>query len=49
MPASRDGQDNADTLILPLFHDLSQAEQDMIVEVVTSVLTATAPVIGDFL
>ena len=39
----------ADSLILPLFHDLSPAEQDMIVEVVTSVLTATAPVIGDFL
>jgi dTDP-4-amino-4,6-dideoxygalactose transaminase len=39
----------ADSLILPLFHDLSPAEQDMIVEVVTSALTATAPVIGDFL
>jgi dTDP-4-amino-4,6-dideoxygalactose transaminase len=39
----------ADSLILPLFHDLSSAEQDMIVEVVTSALTATAPVIGDFL
>jgi perosamine synthetase len=37
----------ADSLILPLFHDLSQAEQDMIVDVVTGALTGTGPVIGD--
>jgi perosamine synthetase len=37
----------AGSLILPLFHDLSLAEQDMIVDVVTDALTATGPVIGD--
>jgi dTDP-4-amino-4,6-dideoxygalactose transaminase len=30
----------ADSLILPLFHDLSLAEQDMVIDVVTSSLTA---------
>lgn len=37
----------ADSLILPLFHDLSTAEQDVIVDVVTGALAATAPVTGD--
>ena len=37
----------ADSLILPLYHDLSRAEQDMIVDVVTGALTEAGPVIGD--
>jgi dTDP-4-amino-4,6-dideoxygalactose transaminase len=37
----------ANSLILPLFHDLSLAEQDLIVKVVTDALTATGPVTGD--
>jgi dTDP-4-amino-4,6-dideoxygalactose transaminase len=37
----------ANSLILPLFHELSIAEQDMIVDVMTDALVATGPVIGD--
>jgi dTDP-4-amino-4,6-dideoxygalactose transaminase len=33
----------ADSLILPLFHDLSLAEQDMVVDVLAGALTATKP------
>jgi len=36
----------ADSLILPLFHDLSLADQDMVVDVMVAALTATKPPIG---
>jgi len=36
----------ADSLILPLFHDLSLADQDMVVDVIVAALTATKPSIG---
>jgi hypothetical protein len=34
-------------LILPLFHDLSLAEQDLIVDVIKDALVAAGPVIGN--
>ena len=35
----------ADSLILPLFHDLSVAEQDLVVDVLAGALTASGPLI----
>jgi perosamine synthetase len=35
----------ANSLILPLFHDLSVAEQDMVVDVLAGALTVSGPLI----